>query len=119
MAKELGACLTVQVDHKAASDLKPVNVSGAAHAVEHCKSLIFALFDSNNQTGNVPSGGGGGMQGYMGGAGGGGGGGGGGEITRTLECPAGIVGRIIGRGGETIRSLQTGSGAHITIDQVR
>ena len=26
-----------------------------------------------------------------------------------MECPAGIVGRIIGRGGETIRALQSAS----------
>ena len=31
------------------------------------------------------------------------------ETTETMECPAGIVGRIIGRGGETIRALQSAS----------
>lgn len=31
------------------------------------------------------------------------------EVTETMECPAGIVGRIIGRGGETIRALQSAS----------
>ena len=31
------------------------------------------------------------------------------ESTEELECPAGIVGRIIGRGGETIRALQSAS----------
>lgn len=38
-------------------------------------------------------------------------------ITRTLECPQSMVGRIIGRGGETIKSLQASSGAHVAIDQ--
>lgn len=31
------------------------------------------------------------------------------ETSEELECPAGIVGRIIGRGGETIRALQSAS----------
>ena len=39
------------------------------------------------------------------------------EGSETVECPAGIVGRIIGRGGETIRALQSASEAHITVDQ--
>ena len=32
-------------------------------------------------------------------------------------CIQGIVGRIIGRGGETIRALQQASQAHIVVDQ--
>lgn len=39
------------------------------------------------------------------------------EVQETMECPQGIVGRIIGRGGETIRALQSASQAHITVDQ--
>ena len=31
------------------------------------------------------------------------------EASETLECPAQVVGRIIGRGGETIRALQAAS----------
>ena len=38
-------------------------------------------------------------------------------ITRSVECPASMVGRVIGRGGETIKSLQATSGAHVAIDQ--
>ena len=34
-----------------------------------------------------------------------------------VECPPGIVGRVIGRGGETIRALQQASQAHIVVDQ--
>ena len=37
--------------------------------------------------------------------------------TETLECPPGFVGRVIGKGGETIKGLQAQSGAHITVDQ--
>lgn len=38
-------------------------------------------------------------------------------LPAQISCPAHIVGRIIGRGGETIRSLQTASNAHIAINQ--
>jgi membrane protein involved in colicin uptake len=40
-------------------------------------------------------------------------GGGPGATEITLECPAGLVGRIIGKGGETIRDLQLRSGCQI------
>jgi len=39
------------------------------------------------------------------------------QTTQTLECEPGLVGRIIGRGGETIRDLQLRCGAKIQIDQ--
>ena len=42
-----------------------------------------------------------------------------GEVTEAVPCPPGIVGRIIGRGGETIRGLQQASQAHIVVNQVR
>jgi uncharacterized protein with PhoU and TrkA domain len=42
-----------------------------------------------------------------------------GDMSENVECPPGIVGRIIGRGGETIRGLQQASGAHIVVNQVR
>merc|ERR1719331_2183292 len=34
-----------------------------------------------------------------------------------LDCPQDLVGRVIGRGGETIRDLQTKTGCSIQIDQ--
>ena len=39
------------------------------------------------------------------------------QASDTIDCPAGVVGRVIGKGGETIKGLQAQSGAHITIDQ--
>lgn len=38
--------------------------------------------------------------------------------SMVLDCPKAIIGRIIGRGGETINDLQARSGARIQIDQV-
>ena len=37
--------------------------------------------------------------------------------NHLVDCPPGLVGRVIGKGGETIKGLQAQSGAHITIDQ--
>ena len=37
--------------------------------------------------------------------------------TSVLECPKAMVGRVIGKGGETIKSLQQYTGAMIQIDQ--
>jgi far upstream element-binding protein len=37
--------------------------------------------------------------------------------TVTMDAPPAVVGRIIGRGGETIRALQAASEAHITLNQ--
>lgn len=34
-----------------------------------------------------------------------------------MECPKHLVGRVIGRGGETIQMLQAKTGARIQIDQ--
>jgi far upstream element-binding protein len=41
----------------------------------------------------------------------------GGNQSQTIECPKSVVGRIIGRGGETINMLQAKSGAKMQIDQ--
>lgn len=40
-----------------------------------------------------------------------------GEVTKIVSCPQNMVGRIIGRSGETIRSLQQASQAKIIVDQ--
>jgi len=40
-----------------------------------------------------------------------------GQITQVLDCPQTVVGRVIGRNGETIKDLQLRSGCRIQIDQ--
>ena len=37
--------------------------------------------------------------------------------TATVDCPKCMVGRVIGKNGETIKALQTYTGALIQIDQ--
>ncbi len=38
-------------------------------------------------------------------------------VTHEVQCPKGMVGRVIGKGGETIKALQKNFGANIQIDQ--
>jgi len=38
-------------------------------------------------------------------------------MSATVDCPKDLVGRVIGRGGETINDLQARSGTRIQIDQ--
>ena len=39
------------------------------------------------------------------------------DTSATLECPKNLVGRVIGRGGETTNELQNKSGTRIQIDK--
>jgi len=74
-----------------------ITVTGGEDAVKRAADMIRELMDD--------------------GGGGGGGSGGGNQPSITIECEKHLVGRIIGRGGETIKMLQANSGSHIKIDQ--
>ena len=83
----------IQVDHNAAphSDLKRVSVTGSREHVETAKKQILSIISADEP--------------YTG------------DSQAEVECPQGIVGRIIGRGGETIRALQSASQANIVVNQ--
>ena len=86
---------TLQIDHTTPGDMKTVTVSGpSADLVQQAVTQINGLMSEASGPGA-------------------------GDVSETVECPPGIVGRIIGRGGETIRGLQQASGAHIVVNQVR
>jgi len=40
-----------------------------------------------------------------------------GQVTVVVKCPQNMVGRVIGKGGETVKSLQQMCGAHVDINQ--
>jgi len=42
-----------------------------------------------------------------------------GQTSKSVECPKESVGKLIGRGGETIRGIQMATGARMQIDQTR
>uniref|UniRef100_A0A061RZW2 Far upstream element-binding protein n=1 Tax=Tetraselmis sp. GSL018 TaxID=582737 RepID=A0A061RZW2_9CHLO len=91
----------IQIDHSG-DDGQPraVTVTGSGQCVAMAKKMILDIIaqgqDPTAGAPGAPSAG---------------------EVKQTVNCPPGIVGRVIGRGGETIRALQTSSGAHISIDQ--
>lgn len=67
----------IQIDHQAPGDKKTVTITASSgDSVTACKQQIEQL------TSDEPSFG---------------------ETQKSLQCPQGIVGRIIGRGGETIK----------------
>lgn len=84
----------LQIDHQALGEVKKVGISGPTmEAVRRVKGLIQEVLESDVAP-VVP-----------------------GEIMEMLDCPQGIVGRVIGRRGETIKALQSASGAKIVVEQ--
>jgi len=84
----------LQIDHQAQGNVKKVGISGPSlDAVRRVKTLIQEVLDSEMAP-VAP-----------------------GETMETLDCPQGIVGRVIGRKGETIKALQSASGAKIIVEQ--
>ncbi|CAL8463502.1 g3036 [Coccomyxa elongata] len=82
----------VQIDHQTPGEAKKVSITGdSQEAVEAAKKQVEQIVTLDES--------------------------GGGGASQSVECPQGIVGRIIGRGGETIRALQQASQAHIVVDQ--
>ncbi len=81
----------IQIDHTAPGDTKTITITSEdPDYLEAAKHLIQQVVSDDSPQG---------------------------EVQRSVECPPGIVGRIIGRGGETIRALQQASQAYIVVDQ--
>ena len=79
----------IQIDHDSGGDTKRVTIASASQqGIDKAKREIDLLCADD-----------------------------GADHTEEVQCPQGIVGRIIGRGGETIRALQQASQAHIVVDQ--
>jgi len=88
----------IQIDQdKPEGAPREINVSGTDAQVQMAKGLIDGLLASDGP-GMAP----------IASAG---------TASETMELPQQMVGRVIGRAGETIKGLQQQSGAHITIDQ--
>jgi len=91
---------SIQVDQNTLSregECRRVTLKGAPGALEAAKTAIHATLAAEG-TGVVPAGGGG-------------------ETSTDVSCPPSVVGRIIGRAGETIKLLQAASGAYILVNQ--
>jgi len=88
----------VHVQHDTPGEAKRVTIYGTPEAVASCKEEMQSVIASDTLAGAA------GVESGQ-------------VISRTFACPQAVVGRVIGRGGETIRSLQSTSGAHIHVEQ--
>eukprot|EP01023_Acetabularia_acetabulum_P000723 TRINITY_DN10294_c0_g1_i4.p1 TRINITY_DN10294_c0_g1~~TRINITY_DN10294_c0_g1_i4.p1 ORF type:complete len:441 (+),score=100.12 TRINITY_DN10294_c0_g1_i4:194-1516(+) len=82
----------LQVEHNSKCDPKRVSISGTTSAqIEQAKALIREVIDSNVGPGQ--------------------------DLKRVIQCDQSMVGRVIGRAGDTIRALQQASSAKIVVNQ--
>ena len=101
---------------------REVHITGTRAAVTAAAELVKWIMDNGPvlPAPGMPLSGGMGMgmgMGMGGGGGGYGGHGGAGQANVTVECPKACIGRVIGRGGETISRIQRTSNARVQVDQ--
>jgi rRNA processing protein Krr1/Pno1 len=120
-----GCHINIVGESKSVNGLRPVNLIGTREAATRAKDAIMEIVDSDSRGEATGSRAGGGRP-PMGGrddaqsrpaAGGHYGGGGGDKITESVYVPSDAVGMIIGKGGETIREMQNGTGCKINVQQ--
>mmetsp|Transcript_40660 Transcript_40660/g.68079 ORF Transcript_40660/g.68079 Transcript_40660/m.68079 type:complete len:445 (-) Transcript_40660:543-1877(-) len=80
----------IQIDQ----ETKQITITGSVSAVASTVRAVTELLDAPAETQTIAP-----------------------EASEAIDCPPGLVGRIIGRGGETIKGLQAASMATISIDQ--
>ena len=121
LQEQTGAKMIIIQDTNQQAEQKPLRITGTPESVERAKAEVFKIL---NQQDNRNGGGGrGGFSGGRGGGRGGGGGagwpsgGGGGDKMEYVMVASNKVGLVIGKGGETIKSINQASGAHVEIDR--
>lgn len=117
----------IQIEQDFPPDVpRKINISGSQLAVNNASQLITTLMNSTGPTGPSagtnpsygPVGGGGGYYGGMPGPGmGGPAPSAGGEIHHSMDVQKAIVGKIIGKGGETIQLIQRKSSCRVRVEQ--
>eukprot|EP00092_Neocalanus_flemingeri_P023826 GFUD01025851.1.p1 GENE.GFUD01025851.1~~GFUD01025851.1.p1 ORF type:complete len:465 (+),score=130.06 GFUD01025851.1:140-1534(+) len=132
LQEETGAKIVIIQDNREFADEKPLKISGTPEAVEFAKQRVEQVISEEQQKMGGGRGGGfrggrGQFDGFRGGRGGGRRGGwpssGGGyqdsgyDVTDTVSIPSSKVGLVMGKGGETIRSICSESGAHCQVDK--
>ncbi|KAI1428420.1 hypothetical protein F5Y12DRAFT_23973 [Xylaria sp. FL1777] len=112
-----GCHINIVGESKSVNGLRPVNLIGPHHAAAQAKELILEIVDSDTRNGNNPEtnkparppkndnyshdnaqGGGD-------------------KINDSIYVPSEAVGMIIGKGGETIREMQSTTGCKINVSQ--
>lgn len=119
---ESGARVQFEQGDTGPADHRVCTVAGSKEMVAYAEKQIKEIVEECERRDNERRGGGGGG-GMGGGMGGGGnkygppGGGGQGGPSKSVMVPTQVCGLIIGRGGESIKELQSRSGAHIALDR--
>ena len=134
LQEQTGAKIVIIQESNEPTDQKPLRISGPPEAIEEAKAKVMDILsqhdDRNGGRGGFRGRGRGGFdrgmgrggfggrgRGGMGRGGGWGGGGGEGDKTEYVLVPSSKVGLVIGKGGETIKSINAASGAHTEIDK--
>ena len=133
LQEETGAKIVIIQDSREFADEKPLKISGTPDVVEFARQRVEQVISEEQQKMGRGGGRGGGFRGgrgesdgFRGGRGGGRGGwpsSGGGyqdsgyDITEMMSVPSNKVGLVMGKGGETIRSICSESGAHCQVDK--
>ena len=108
-----GCHVNIVGEQKSVNGLRPVNLIGSREAAARAKDLIMEIVESDSKgtpKDRVPAAREPGRD-----AGYGGGGGGGDKINDTILVPSEAVGMIIGKGGETIKEMQSSTGCKINV----
>jgi rRNA processing protein Krr1/Pno1 len=98
MGLQTSTGVSIQVDQHTATrggECRRVTLKGAPEAVAAARAQVQAVLDAD-PAGPAPAAG---------------------ETSLDVNCPPTVVGRIIGRAGETIKLLQAASGAYILVNQ--
>lgn len=115
-----GCHVNIVGEQKSVNGLRPVNLIGSREAAARAKDMIMEIVESDSKAGNnkeqaPPPRAAGRDAGYGGGYGGGAGGGGGDSTNDSIFVPSEAVGMIIGKGGETIKDIQSTTGCKINV----
>ncbi|KAI8463291.1 MAG: kinase-like domain-containing protein [Monoraphidium minutum] len=98
MGLQTSTGVSIQVDQTTATrggECRRVTLKGGADAVEAAKAAVEAVLAADAPGAPAAAG----------------------ETSTDVKCPQAVVGRIIGRAGETIKLLQGASGAYILVNQ--
>ncbi|KAF1343744.1 hypothetical protein EJ07DRAFT_170124 [Lizonia empirigonia] len=119
-----GCHVNIVGENKSVNGLRPVNLIGSPAAAAHAKELIMEIVDSDTkqldgsnqqQPQHLQQNARRDFDPY--GAGGAAGGAAGNKINDSIMVPSDAVGMIIGKGGETIKQMQSDTGCKINVSQ--
>jgi len=127
LQEETGAKIVIIQDTREFADEKPLKITGSADVVEFAKQRVEQVIAEEEEKvsrGGFRGGRGGGQGGFRGGRGGGGWPSQNGygydsayDVSDTMSVPSNKVGLVMGKGGETIRTICSESGAHCQVDK--